>query len=235
MSKSPAFQFYADDFISGTVDMTAEEVGGYIRLICYQWAKGGVPDNDKKIIGITRCRRNAIASIREKFEIKKDDKIFNKRLEEIRQKQIDNSNKQSANAMNRWGKQDATALPTDMPNVSQTDALHTPYSSISLSKEKDIDISLKKVKKKMEKNLPEHKLQTWIKEHCQYICKMPNQLTFEEAVKIEKKYDPVFIAGMLKKMNNHKSIEKNKFVYLTLLTWIRNEINRDPTLKIYKN
>ncbi len=102
-------------------------------------------------------------------------------------------------------------------------------SSSSLFKE-NID------KRNFEK-MEESKLQVWIKEHCKYLSKMPNQLTYDEAIKIEKKYDPVFIAGMLKKMDNHKSIEKNKYVYLTLLTWIRNEISRntDPTLKIYKN
>ena len=40
--KAPAFQFYAADFLVGTSDMTNEEVGIYIRLLCHQWAKGFV-------------------------------------------------------------------------------------------------------------------------------------------------------------------------------------------------
>ena len=40
MAKSPAFQLYADDFLAGTADMTQEEVGAYILLLCHQWNKG---------------------------------------------------------------------------------------------------------------------------------------------------------------------------------------------------
>jgi uncharacterized protein YdaU (DUF1376 family) len=36
MNKPPAFQFYADDFLGGTIDLTTEEVGAYIRLLCFQ-------------------------------------------------------------------------------------------------------------------------------------------------------------------------------------------------------
>lgn len=44
--KPPAFQFYADDFLAGTIDMSAEEVGAYIRLLCRQWACGEIPVGD---------------------------------------------------------------------------------------------------------------------------------------------------------------------------------------------
>lgn len=35
-SKSPAFQFYAQDFLVGTAMLSAEETGAYIRLIMNQ-------------------------------------------------------------------------------------------------------------------------------------------------------------------------------------------------------
>lgn len=43
MTKSPAFQFYPDDFLgSGKVGMmTAQEVGIYILLLCLDWNDGG--------------------------------------------------------------------------------------------------------------------------------------------------------------------------------------------------
>lgn len=44
--KSPAFQFYPDDFIGGTCDLSAEEVGTYIRLLCYQWSRESIPVDD---------------------------------------------------------------------------------------------------------------------------------------------------------------------------------------------
>lgn len=43
--KPPAFQFYADDFLSGTIGMTPSEVGCYIRLLCAQWNTGSLPDD----------------------------------------------------------------------------------------------------------------------------------------------------------------------------------------------
>ena len=41
--KAPAFQFYGDDFVAGTSDMTQAEVGAYILLLCRQWATGEIP------------------------------------------------------------------------------------------------------------------------------------------------------------------------------------------------
>lgn len=47
--RDPAFPLYADDFLSGTADMSAEEVGAYIRLLCHQWAKGGLPNDEPRL------------------------------------------------------------------------------------------------------------------------------------------------------------------------------------------
>jgi hypothetical protein len=33
-SKSPAFQFYPQDFLVGSAMLSAEETGAYIRLLC---------------------------------------------------------------------------------------------------------------------------------------------------------------------------------------------------------
>src|SRR6185312_11765498 len=45
--KSPAFQFYPNDFLgSGSVAaMTLEEIGAYVLLLCYEWNEGGLPDD----------------------------------------------------------------------------------------------------------------------------------------------------------------------------------------------
>lgn len=37
--KDPAFLFYSSDFLSGTMLMTDEEIGQYIKLICLQHQK----------------------------------------------------------------------------------------------------------------------------------------------------------------------------------------------------
>ena len=46
MNQPPAFQFYVDNFIEGTSDMSPHEVGCYIRLLCHQWSRGQIPIGD---------------------------------------------------------------------------------------------------------------------------------------------------------------------------------------------
>lgn len=46
MSKDPAVLFYTSDFLSGTFTMTNEQVGMYIRLLCYQHQKGKLTEKD---------------------------------------------------------------------------------------------------------------------------------------------------------------------------------------------
>jgi len=38
MPKAPAFQFYAQDFLTGVMDLTMDERGLYITLLARQWA-----------------------------------------------------------------------------------------------------------------------------------------------------------------------------------------------------
>ena len=40
MGKDPAFLFYSADFFMDTADLTAAQVGHYIRLLCFQHQKG---------------------------------------------------------------------------------------------------------------------------------------------------------------------------------------------------
>lgn len=46
MAKDPAFLFYYDRFLSGTISMSDEEVGQYIRLMCIQANKGFITKKD---------------------------------------------------------------------------------------------------------------------------------------------------------------------------------------------
>lgn len=44
MSKDPAFLFYSSDFLSGVADLTMDERGQYITLLCVQHQKGFLSD-----------------------------------------------------------------------------------------------------------------------------------------------------------------------------------------------
>ena len=60
MAKAPAFQFYANDFITGTQDWSIEEVGIYIRLLCYQWDHGFIPEDKNRLARIAGCDKEAV-------------------------------------------------------------------------------------------------------------------------------------------------------------------------------
>lgn len=44
--KDPAFLFYSSDFLSGTLLMSDEEIGQYIKLLCLQHQKGHLKEKD---------------------------------------------------------------------------------------------------------------------------------------------------------------------------------------------
>lgn len=113
MSKSPAFQFYASDFLASTLSMSTEEIGAYIILLCIQWDQGGIPADQEKCARIARCGVDTVASIWHKFGISEGPLVKNKRLEEVRAKQKDRRLIQAENASKRWknGKKEPTALP----------------------------------------------------------------------------------------------------------------------------
>jgi uncharacterized protein YdaU (DUF1376 family) len=55
--KMKAWYLFTDDFISGTIANTNEEVGIYIRLLCYNWNKrcAGIPNDANTQYRIANC------------------------------------------------------------------------------------------------------------------------------------------------------------------------------------
>jgi uncharacterized protein YdaU (DUF1376 family) len=78
--KPPAFQFYADDFLAGTADMTQPEVGAYILLLCHQWGRGEIPADPARAALI--AKGEVPAHVIAKFPNGK-----NERLERVRENQ----------------------------------------------------------------------------------------------------------------------------------------------------
>ena len=124
--RAPAFQFYADDFLAGTMTMTNEERGAYISLLCLQWSKGFVTELDiqRMCHGMpTHCQ----GICQSKFEAGDDGHYRNKRLEKERSKQKERSEKQRDIANLRWNK-DANALPTHCREDADDHAESVPES-----------------------------------------------------------------------------------------------------------
>jgi hypothetical protein len=76
MSKDPAFLFYSQDFYTGTVFFTDEQVGKYIRLLCLQHQTGHL--EEKHMLNICKTYDVDIFS---KFARDSEGKYYNERLD----------------------------------------------------------------------------------------------------------------------------------------------------------
>lgn len=90
--KAPAFQWYPADYIgSQRVQlMTLEQEGAYIRLLCYCWLHGSIPDDINLII--TLLGKGATATVAEvvmkMFKSNGKDRLIHERLEAEKRKQL---------------------------------------------------------------------------------------------------------------------------------------------------
>jgi len=95
MAKDPAFLFYSSDFLIGTSLLTNEEVGKYIKILCWLHQHGPIKkENIETLVG--KLPDNLMV----KFSLTEDGFLFNERLsEEIEkrknfiQSRIDNGKK----------------------------------------------------------------------------------------------------------------------------------------------
>jgi uncharacterized phage protein (TIGR02220 family) len=101
MGKDPAFLFYTSDFLTGTMFMTNEQVGLYIRLLCAQHQHGGRIDTN-----VLRSQCDCITGGDTVFSKFMHDRSgsYNERLEEEIQKRRDKSAKASESVKKRWNK-----------------------------------------------------------------------------------------------------------------------------------
>jgi uncharacterized protein YdaU (DUF1376 family) len=116
--KSPAFQFYAKDFQTGTATMSLQEVGAYIRLLAHQWDSGSVPAEPKeraRILGCAKAQEVTLWKvIGKKFDLHAG-VYLNERLETERKKQTDYRRRQSDN-----GKASAASKANQRSNDGST-------------------------------------------------------------------------------------------------------------------
>lgn len=74
MKRTPWMPLYVDDLISSTADMSPDEFGAYVRLLCHCWSRGPLPINDTVICRIAGCRLAVWRSISGRFSaVTRDD------------------------------------------------------------------------------------------------------------------------------------------------------------------
>jgi len=128
----PAFQFYADDFLAGTMDLSPEEVGAYIRLLCAQWSRGYIVPDPARIDRIAGCPVPPV--VLAKFDQGEDGNLRNARLEREREKQNEFRNGRSEagkkGAAKRWQKNSsAIAKPSPSHGLANGLAIDLPLAN----------------------------------------------------------------------------------------------------------
>lgn len=103
MEKLSEFPFNVENFLVGTINFSAEEVGSYILMLCRQWDKGYVLDEELE--KIARVKIENLSQVLKKFKHRKN-RFFNERLLKVKQTAIGTSEKNSKNgkkgAQKRW-------------------------------------------------------------------------------------------------------------------------------------
>jgi len=103
--KDPAFLFYSSDFLTGTMFMSNEQIGLYIRMLCAQHQHGGRIDTN-----VLRTQCDLITNghiVYSKF--KHDERgSYNERLEIEMERRREKSRKAAESVANRWNKKDKT-------------------------------------------------------------------------------------------------------------------------------
>lgn len=100
MAASPAFQFYATDWLASVSSMTLEERGAYITLLAWSWEHGAVPNDLKRVAAILGTHlghaRRLWAEVCKRWHLTDQGDWRNRRLEIVRADAIDFRERQAA-------------------------------------------------------------------------------------------------------------------------------------------
>ena len=133
--KDPAFLFYSSDFLSGTLLMSDEDVGKYIRLLCLQHQKGHLKEKD--MLSICKTFNEEVFN---KFTKDNEGNYYNERLEY-------ESNKRKAYSEsrrnNRKKKEENKTYEEDMKNICNTYEKHMGNENENIIINKNININKK--------------------------------------------------------------------------------------------
>ncbi len=123
MSKSPAFQLYAAEFLAdeNVVMMSNQQAGCYIKLMCYCWREGSIPSDIDRIARLCSEDSQAMAGLwgglKACFITSPTDpqRLIHGRLDKERIKQADFKKKMAEAGTNgakkRWGGKKAPKNP----------------------------------------------------------------------------------------------------------------------------
>lgn len=161
MAKDPAFLFYPNDYIGGTMGMTFEEKGAYMELLMTQFNRGHMTSQViEQVLGHTFGR--LWVTIKDKFIIDGQGLYYNERLdmEKSKRKNFTESRRNNVLGKNQHTKTDGHK-PSDMTkHIGGHMTSHMENENINENKEiikkDENEKSSNKKSDFMEKLLPEH-------------------------------------------------------------------------------
>jgi uncharacterized protein YdaU (DUF1376 family) len=144
--KSPAFRFYAGDFLAdeNVMAMSLEERGAYITALCIAWNQGSIPADPERLSRLLKdaCERTVRVVIDCFVPDRRDpSRLINPRLEKERSKQqkqkqfASEAGKKSARF--RWGSEPKSAKP----EVSNKLDDNVRYTSVTESLQRNCNLS----------------------------------------------------------------------------------------------
>ena len=138
MSKSGRlhfFAFYPDNFVGGTMFLSDEALGCYMRLLVAQWYRGSLPNDVEALVPIAMTIRQHWAVLADKFPVCEDGLRRNQRLEEEREKAAGRTERAIRGAASRWKSNgtDAQAMLKHRSSNAQASFKHMPRASSSSS------------------------------------------------------------------------------------------------------
>lgn len=201
MGKAPAFQFYPADFLSdeNVALMTNQEVGCYIKLMCYCWRQKSIPKDLEKISKLCGESLENMTELWPQIEPcfnVNGSRYFHKRLDVERKKQSEWRKKSS-----KGGKHSASNKAGLLKGGSSGDS--KGGSTLQSSSSSSPSISIKKVKYK----------------ECVF-------LTPAEHEKLSKAHGPERLNSMIEILNNYKmqNGKKYKSDYHAILNWVAEKV-----------
>ncbi len=133
MAKDPAFLFYSSDFLNGVADLTMEERGQFITLLCLQHQKGTLTDKTIRL-----SLGSVSVDVLSKFIKDKDGNFFNERLQEEIEKRIQFTESRRNNG-SKGGRPKNNTKPLGL-------AKHNLMEDVNENENEDININVNKEK-----------------------------------------------------------------------------------------
>lgn len=140
MAKLPWFPFYPADFLGAEKVqlMTNEQVGMYVKLLCYQWMEGSIPEKSSSAIAVLRLGWGDASEMTDFQDVltncfikhpTEKGRLINKRLDEIRREQEEISiKKQEAGRAGGYAKARLAALGSCQDSATGKSVAKSSYS-----------------------------------------------------------------------------------------------------------